>query len=622
MRLFFRIDPRLKTELRSQRPNIVKGLVCVVVTSLLTAATIPLVRGGVAAIERTSTPAVAAKAQAPVGSTRAGPPGAAESQKAASEAERRRSEAHRTLSWISLAIIGMYVLKYWFTRGQSYYLSRAGAEMASNLRLRLFEKLQRLPVTYFNERRSGAIQSVFTNDVSVYQGAVLLIRDSLDGPVKAVTAFAIVLWLQWQLGLITLLIVPALVMLLMASGRRVRQAQLQVQEDLESLSALTQEAIQGTRVVKAFAAEKQVGAAYGGMIARSLKSQLRAARRLAALRPMTELLGAIALAAALYACGWLAYGGKLAVADIAALIFAMDVINQGFRTMGAVTSLYNQVQAAAKRIFDEVLDVEEEHAASSGKRVLIAPQGRIEFRNVSFRYPDGTEALRGVSFVIEPDASLALVGPSGAGKSTIADLLLRFYDPTEGSILFDGVDIRELDTSWYRSQMAVVPQHTLLFAGTVAENIRLGAPDADDAEVLNASRLANAAEFVQAMPNGFQTELGERGTRLSGGEMQRIAIARALVRQPAVLILDEATSSLDSKSEKLVQSAVEQSMKGRTTLFIAHRLTTAARADQILVLRTGEVIEQGSHAELMERDGVYAGMFRAFQSGVLDEAVD
>ena len=237
---------------------------------------------------------------------------------------------------------------------------------------------------------------------------------------------------------------------------------------------------------------------------------------------------------------------------------------------------------------------------------------------MSFAYPDGTQALSGVSFTIEPGTSLALVGPSGSGKSTIADLMLRFYDPTEGQILFDGVDIRELQIGWLRSQIGVVPQQTFLFAGSIADNIRLGAPNATDAEVAEAAGMAHASGFIDAMPLRYDTELGERGVRVSGGEMQRIAIARALVRKPTMLLLDEATSSLDAHSEKAVQEALEEVMRGRTTLFIAHRLTSAARADRILMLRRGEVLEQGTHRELNERNGAYAAMYRAFSSGVME----
>lgn len=610
-----RLDPRLSAELRGQRKPILKGLICVVITSLLTSATIPLIRASVAAIEN-ATPVKTSRSQGP---SLSGSEQAAENQPAAPKTDASRSGALRALGWLSLLIVLLHVVKYGFTRGQMFYISEAAARLAADLRLRMFRKLQRLPIAYFNERRTGAIQSVLTNDVTVYQSAIMIVRDSIDAPVKAFTAFAYVLYMQWQLAVVAVLFMPALALVIQHNGRRMRHAQAKVQEDLSDLSAMTQEAIVGTRVVKAFAAEERVAANYKELVKGSLRSQLRAAKRLSSLKPSVELLGAGAMAGGIYLCGWLAFQGEMRVADIAALIFAMDVINQGFRTWGYVNNTYNQVQAASSRIYKQVLDIEEEHATFSGSETLLTPSGRLEFQNVSFVYPDGTAALKDVSFAIEPGTSLALVGPSGAGKSTIADLALRFYDPTGGRVLFDGVDLKDLDVTWYRSLIGVVPQQNFLFAGTISENIRLGAPSASEAEVMQAARMAHASDFIHRMPEAFETELGERGVRISGGEMQRIAIARALVRKPTLLLLDEATSNLDSVSEKAVQEALDDSMRGRTTLFIAHRLTTAARADKILVLRHGEMVEYGSHRELMDLDGAYAGMMRAFQSGVMDD---
>jgi len=530
-------------------------------------------------------------------------------------------EAVRRLGFLSLLIVGIYGVKYWFTRGQVYYLSKAANRLAADLRVRMFNKLQRLPISYFNDKRSGAIQSVLTNDVTVYQTAVTIIRDSIDGPVKAVGAFATIVYLQWQLSLVVCVFIPVMAVAIQRNARKMRAAQRQVQEDLASVGAMTQEALQGTRVVKAFAAEERITEQYNRLVEASYKSQLRAVRRLASLRPLVELIGAAGLAAVVYICGWLAYSGNLVVADIAAIVFALDVINQGARMLGSVNNTFAQVQAAADRIYGEILDVPDSMVDEPGMVELPSPKGSIEFRNVSFAYPDGTPALRNVSFKIEAGQSLALVGPSGAGKSTIADLLLRFYDPSEGQILFDGVDIRELKVSWLRNQIGVVPQQNFLFAGTISDNIRLGAPTATDEEVVEAARAANADGFISQMPDGYQAELGERGVRISGGEMQRIAIARALIRKPKILLLDEATSNLDAVSEKAVQEALDQIMQERTTLFIAHRLTTAARAGSIAMLRRGEIIEFGTHRELLERGGAYAGMYNAFSSGVLGDEV-
>lgn len=654
--LFRRLDPRLAAELKTQRKPIAIGLACVVLTSLLTALTIPLLERSVRAIqdvgqyreqelldpaevrafaERVRVPVervdrafveadalsgqvgqVAEALDVPVSDVQA----AVEAVRAGRESERNTpADALRMLGIYALAIIGLYGLKYWFTRGQIYYLSKASARMASNLRTKLFDRLQRLPISYFNEKRSGAIHSVLTNDVAVYQNAVMIVRDSIDGPIKAISAFFFIVLIQWQLALVAILFTPFMAFAIQRNARKMKQAQAQVQQDLSNLGAMTHEALQGTRVVKAFSAEDRVAQQYAGLVEASFQSQMGAVRRLSSLRPLVELIGAVALASILYICGWLALRGSLQLSHIAALIYALDVINQGFRALGYVNNTYAQVQAASERIYGEILDVPEQHVDEPGAEVPSAARGEVEFRNVSFVYPDGTHALKNVSFAIPEGTSLALVGPSGAGKSTIADLLLRFYDPTEGQILFDGVDIRRLKVSWLRSQIGVVPQQTFLFAGSIADNIRLGAPTASEEAVAEAALAAHAAPFIDSMPERYDTALGERGTRLSGGEMQRIAIARALVRRPTVLLLDEATSNLDAVSEKAVQQALDEIMRQRTSLTIAHRLTTAARADRILMLRRGEVIEYGSHRELMEHSGAYAAMYSAFTSGVLGD---
>ncbi len=525
------------------------------------------------------------------------------------------------LAYLSLAVIVIFGVKYFFTRGQTFYLSKAATRLTSDLRIRLFDKLMRLPVSYFNDKRAGQIQSVLTNDVNVYQNAIAAVRDSIDGPIKALGGIVTIFIINWQLALASMAVLPFMIFAIQRNSRKMKDAQADVQQDLANLTAMMQESLQGTRIVKAFSAEDTMSSRFKRLVETSFESQVRAVRRVASLRPMVEMIGAVALAIVVYLCGRLVASDALKVDDLGAFIIALDVINQGFKNVASMFNTVAQVQAATDRIYEEVLDQPEHIADQPGARTLEHPSGRVEFRNVSFTYPDGTEALHRVSFTVEPGTSLALVGPSGAGKSTIADLMLRFYDPTEGEILFDGIDIRQLQASWLRQQIGVVPQQTFLFAGSISENIRLGDPDASELDVAEAAQHAHALGFIDQMPNRLQTELGERGIRLSGGEGQRIAIARAIVRKPTMLLLDEATSNLDAVSEKAVQEALEEIMKSRTTLFIAHRLTTAARADRILMLRRGEVVELGSHTELMAMDGAYAGMYRAFTSGVLDGAI-
>lgn len=578
--------------MRQRRP-IAIGLFCTVVTALLYSSMAGLVNLAIGAVE--------------ILAQNTGP------ERNAAQFD----QGYRQLVLACLLTIAVFSARYWFTRGQTFYLQVAANQLAADLRERMFRKLLRLPVSYFTDKRTGAIQSVLTNDVNVFQSAVGIIRDSIDGPIKAVAAFAWIFWLQWELGLAALAIIPGMAWVINHNSRRMKVAQAAVQRDLAEVGAAATESLQGSRVIKAFNAESRVTANYRTLLDQCLSSQREATMRTASLRPMVEWLGAVGLAGVFFLTGILASQGRLQVSDVAAIVVAMDMVNQGFRSLANVSNTLASVRAANDRIYTEILDVPEGQEVSGGRR-LDAVRGEIQFDCVSFAYPDGTWALRDVSFTIDPGTSLALVGPSGAGKSTIADLVLRFYDPTEGVIRLDGVDIRELDITWLREQMGVVPQTTYLFAGSISDNLRLGAPDATDQEVRRALEAAHATEFVTELAERPVSELGEAGIRLSGGQRQRIAIARALLRSPRILLLDEATSALDAESERVVTEALAELMQTRTTLFIAHRLTTAARADRILVLRRGEVVETGSHAELMAARGMYAGLFAAFSGGVLD----
>ncbi|MCH7904877.1 MAG: ABC transporter ATP-binding protein [Armatimonadetes bacterium] len=525
------------------------------------------------------------------------------------------------LMLLAAGVVVVFGVRYFLARGQIYLLGKAAARLGADMRIRLFEKIQRLPVSYFNEKRSGSIQSTLTNDVNVFQIAVGSVRDAIDGPLKILIGVGMVFYFQWQLALVAILVFPVMAKFIQSNARKMKTAQSDVQESLGTLTAMMHEQLAGTRIVKAFGAEKAVTGKFAALVDSWYERQAAAIKRMSKLRPMVEFLGATALAVTLVVCGYLVVQGSLELPDLIAFLYSLDIINQGFRNLGQLNQTLAQVQAATDRIYEEVLDASETMGDAPDAREIASPEGRIEFKNVSFSYPDGTKALDNVSFSIEPGTSLALVGPSGAGKSTVADLLLRFYDPTDGQILFDGVDIRELKGQWYRSQIGVVPQQTFLFAGSISENLRLGKPDATDEEIQGAARAAHADVFIDATDDRYETELGERGVRLSGGEGQRLAIARAIIRQPKLLLLDEATSNLDAHSESLVTEALDEIMNERTTLLIAHRLTTASRATRIVMLQQGVVVETGSHTELMAKGGAYATMYRAFTSGVMNGGI-
>ncbi len=672
LRLFRRFDPRLAAELRQQRKSLVTGLGCVIVSNLFDLAVLPLIAASISLIVAAAPTSAHERAEAKdltaqlykeadriapdlgrrvedvrVAFDHVQPSIAAINKTSASEVSHKTAEllspelkvpasqilaslnktdfnpggnkdALHKLAWVCLLVVVIFGLRYWFIRGQIYYLTRASARLTSDLRERLFAKLQKLPVSYFSDKRAGAIQSVLTNDVNVYQNAVAILRDSIEAPIRMTISLGYVVIMEWRLAIVAALFLPPMVLIIQRNSRKMKRAQAKVQDDLSDVSAVTTESLLGTRVIKAFSGEERSEKLYRKHVEASYDSQMWSARTVASLRPMVELVGACSLAAVIFASGYLSYMDKLELGTVAALLLALDRVNQSLKSIGSVASSYKQVEAASDRIHTEVLGVPDQVQDLSVGKIIENAQGRVEFKGVTFRYPDGTEALSNVSFVIEPGTSLALVGPSGAGKSTIADLLLRFYDPSEGQILLDGIDLRELQISWLRRQIGVVPQQTFLFAGSVAENIRLGKEDATDYEVTEAAKAAYADEFIMSMDEGYDSQLGESGIRLSGGQRQRIAIARALVRQPAILLLDEATSALDASSEKAVTEALDVIMKERTSLFIAHRLTTAARADRILLLRKGEVIETGSHSQLMDQNGAYASLFRAFSGGLLE----
>jgi ATP-binding cassette, subfamily B, bacterial MsbA len=601
----FRLDQRITVELKAQKRPLVIGLVCSGIGALLYAITIKLTQ-------------IVLRNMEDIGSNGGDSSLSNLIRRIASSLEIDRAIDPFQQLLISCGLIALvFAVRYIFVRCQTYYLAEAIARLTTELRRKLMTKLLRLPITYYNETRSGAVQSVLTNDVNVFQSTVSILKDSIEAPIKAIVALALIISIQWQMSIVTLLMIPILGIIVQRNSIKMRQVQNHVQSDIAEVGAVTQETLQGVRVVKAFGAESLMDSNYRDLTEISLQSQLKAANVVAALKPLVEFLGAMGLVTAFILGGYLAKNGSLRVSDIATMAFALDAINQGFKGISNLSSTYSSVQAAADRIYTQILDVEEP-PESGGNRTLETVRGDIQFNDVSFDYPDGTSALKNVSFGIPAGTSLALVGPSGAGKSTIADLMLRFYQPSSGTITLDGVDIQTLDAIWLRKQIGVVPQQTFLFAGTIEENLKLGYPQATPSEIKTALGKAHASEFSAEFAERDVAIMGERGVRLSGGQMQRIAIARALIHQPRMLLLDEATSALDAASEKAVTEALAEVMDTATTLFIAHRLTTAARADSIILLKRGRVMEQGTHAELIAKNGDYAALFRVFSSGVFE----
>lgn len=583
MRLFKRFDARFVSQARRHQGPLVKGLLCAGVAALLDLAAVGIIKFVFSAIE---------------------------------------AKNIQLLGWLCLSVVAMYGMKYWFTFGQTYYVTKAAQGLTADLRVQLFTKLQSLPIAYFNRKRVGGLQSVVTNDVAIVQNGITGIRDAVNGPLLVIGGIAWLFYLSWKLTLISLIALPPIIFAIRKTSIRVKRAQDEVQTEMAGMQTVMQESLNAVRIVKSFGAETRETARFSAQVDKTFQTNMTLVRRVASLKPLIELIGAFALALTIYIGGRLVTGDQMEAAALITFGFTLDRIKNGATSLGNFSSNMSQVQSATERIYREVLDVEPDITNKPDAITLSEPRGRIEFHDVSFVYPDGTAAINNISFVIEPSTVTALVGRSGAGKSTISDLVLRFYDPTSGYITFDGIDLRDLRVEWLRKQIGVVPQQTLLFAATIGENISFGNPDAKAEDIRAAAFAAHADDFIRNMQDSYDTLLGEKGNRLSGGEMQRVAIARAIAMDPKLLILDEATSSLDPVSERSVQTALDEIMKERTTLLIAHRLNTAARADRIIVLSHGQIIEQGSHQELLAKEGAYAGMFRAFSSGVFDGAID
>lgn len=517
----------------------------------------------------------------------------------------------RTLDIVSMTVIGIFALKWFFTFGQVYYLSLASQRMVANLRHDIFAHLQRLPLTFFHRRRVGALQSVIANDVPVLQGAVTLVRDSLDAPLRIVGGLIYVFYLNWQLAALACLCLPAIAFVIRRIGQQIRRITHRTQDSLADITALVEEAIAGVRVIKTFAMEDREIARFSGLNQEVLDNTLKGERRRARLRPTVEFIGAASIALVLWFGGRQVASGSMGSEQLLSFLFLLHQIAQAANGVGALNATRKQVNAAAERIFSEVLDVAPEAYDPPNAIALPSLKGAIEYRDVTFAYVPGENALHEVSFQIEPGEVIALVGQSGAGKSTLVDLLMRFYALQQGRILLDDHDLQAVTLESLRSQIGVVPQQILLFAGSIAENIAYGKPDATMEEVITAAKAAHAHEFIERLPNSYETQLGEKGVRLSGGESQRIAIARALLKNPRILILDEATSALDSMSERMIQRAIEEGRGLRTTLIIAHRWSTLQVADRVLVMHRGQLVEQGTHEELLKLKGTYARLYEA-----------
>ena len=513
------------------------------------------------------------------------------------------------LNIIAAGIIIIFFIRGVCFYGQNYLMSYVGERVIIDIRSAVYEKLQRLSVSFYDKNKTGTIMSYVTNDVSALQAA--MVQNTIDmiteGSVLIGSITAMV-YLDWKLTLFTFCTFPFVLWLMDFFGKRIRKSGRRIQECTADITSILQETVSSARVIKSFVREDYEIERFCNQNFANFRANMKNAQLMALLTPVIEFVAAIGVTAIIWYGGHGVINGDLTAGSLVAfLVYAVNISNPVKRLTRVVGSIQKAL-AAAQRVFD-VLDMKEEIAESPGAKVLPQIEGSVEFKDVSFAYDKGEPVLKDVSFKAEPGEVIAIVGPSGAGKSTIANLLPRFYDTTSGSISIDGNNIAEVKVASLREQVGIVPQETVLFNGSLYDNILYGRLEATREEVEAAAKAANAHNFIMEFPNGYETMLGDRGLNLSGGQRQRIAIARAILKNPRVLVLDEATSALDTESERIVQEALDRLMVGRTSFVIAHRLSTIKNADKILVLQRGRIVETGTHDELMANNKLYSHLY-------------
>jgi len=516
------------------------------------------------------------------------------------------SDSLATITRLALVALAVYLIRGGLQFVRSYMGHVAGWGVVADVRHQIYVHLQRLSLRFYEDKQTGQLMSRVVNDSDMFERLIAhAIPDITVNALTLIGVTAVLLTINWQLMLLSLIPVPFIIPSMRAFARYVRPAFVVRQKELGELNATLNDNIAGIREIKAFTREELEAGHVGEHIARYRDALLRALRLMATFHPFVEFTSSLGVILMIYFGGRLVLQQVLPLEDWVAFYLYLDLFYQPIRVLADAWEGVQEALAGAERV-SELLNEQPTVVEASDARELPTPvQGAIAFHDVSFWYNEGEPVLQHITLEIPAHSVVALVGPTGVGKTTLASLIPRFYDVCEGSITLDGYDLRALKIEYLRRQISIVLQDVFLFHGTARENILFGKPDATEEEVLHAAQVANAHDFIMRLPNGYDTLIGERGVKLSGGQKQRLAIARAVLKNAPILILDEATSSVDTETEMLIQQALERLMVGRTTLIIAHRLSTVRNADKIVVLEGNTIVQMGTHRELIAQEGLY-----------------
>lgn len=513
--------------------------------------------------------------------------------------------------WLALWAVSIYFLRSLFQFGTDYISHHAAWNILKEIRQFLYDHLQRLSLRYYQDKQTGDLMSRVIDDTRNFEQLLAhAIPTVVVNALMIVGVSAILFVLDAGLALYTLIPIPFLIFMVLRFSRLSRPLFRKAQDRVGELNATLQDNFSGMKEIQAFAKEHYESRRMGHRIAEQTRSILQALRLSNAFSPSIEFVSSLGTVIVIAVGGGLALQRQLPLEDLVAFLLYLGSFYQPITALGRINEGLQQALASAERVLD-IINARSEIQDAPGAYELGAVSGKLEFSQVTFHYIEGIPVLRNIAFTVNPGETLALVGPTGVGKTTIANLIPRFYDPIAGEILVDGVDIRRVTQSSLRKHISIVSQDVFLFNGSVRENILYGKHDATDAEVVRASQLANAHEFIVELAEGYETPVGERGVKLSGGQKQRISIARAMLRDTPILVLDEATSAVDTHTETLIQEALAKLKANRTTVVIAHRLSTIQEADQIVVMQEGEIVEQGKHAELLRRGGLYSKLSKS-----------